>query len=366
VIRTYRSEPLSPAERGRDFGRAHATEVGRAAERYADVFAEAAGGPVDVAALGREAMESIRAWCPASAAEIEGIAAGAGLAVETVAALNARTEVLASVSQPVRGECSTLVSLGKEPASVAAIQTWDWFEQLADNWLVWTIEHPDGRVVHTLTEYGILGKIGVNSSGLGLLLNILHHESDGGPIGVPVHVVARALLDSASDLNQALVLVAGARVSASSALTLVASAGGERTALTAELYPGGPGLVLPDARGVLIHTNHFVARPADIGDRERIVGPDSFFRYEILQRRLAEASSPSVDELLAALHSHLGGGGAVCCHPDPSAPPGSRYATLATVLLHVEEGTLTVREGGPCAEQPATWNPTRETPSLSA
>ncbi len=63
------------------------------------------------------------------------------------------------------------------------------------------IEHPDGQVVRTLTEYGIVGKLGVSRRGLGLLLNILHHEGDGRGIGVPVHVVARRVLDEARDLD---------------------------------------------------------------------------------------------------------------------------------------------------------------------
>ena len=127
------------------------------------------------------------------------------------------------------------------------LQTWDWHDEFADSWLVWTIEHPDGHTVQTLTEYGILGKIGVSSAGLGLNLNILHHGHDGGPIQVPVHVLARSVLDSARDIGQALALIGGTPVSASSALTLTALDAGEPIALTAEVFPGGPRYVLAAA-----------------------------------------------------------------------------------------------------------------------
>lgn len=345
MIPTYISRPALPRARGFDFGAANAEGISATASRYTALFEAAAGQPVELEPLGDRALVAIGSWAPDCAREIEGIAEGAGLPRGIVAALNARTEVLAYLGAQTRGECSTIVSLGEAPAPVVAGQTWDWHEELEGCWLVWTIEHPSGRLVHTLTEYGLLGKLGVNSARLGVLLNILHHRRDGRSIGVPVHVVARRILDEAADLSEAAALATSARVSASSAITLVGSAGGERSAVTAELYPGGPGFVLPDERGVLLHTNHFISEPAAWEDLEPVVGPDSFVRYDVLRRRFA--GSPP-ESLLDALCSHLGGAGALCAHPDPDAPLGARYATLATVLLDVEHGCMTAYRGGPC------------------
>ena len=81
------------------------------------------------------------------AREIEGIADGAGLPVEHVAALNARTEVLALAAAGGRGECSVAVVLDGEREGPVALQTWDWHEELAGSFHVLCIEHPDGRVV---------------------------------------------------------------------------------------------------------------------------------------------------------------------------------------------------------------------------
>jgi isopenicillin-N N-acyltransferase-like protein len=346
MIRSYVSPPATPRERGVDFGVSHAREIATTVGDYGALFAAMAQAPVDLEVHGAEALAVIEEWAPEYAAEIAGIAAGAGVPPGVIAALNARTEILARCAQPGRGECSTVVVLGEPPAPVGAGQTWDWHEELAADWFVWTIEHPDGRRVHTLTEYGILGKIGVNSAGVGLLLNILHHKRDGGRMGVPVHVVARRILDSAADLNQAVAIASGASVSASSAMTLVGTSGGERSAVTVELCPAGPGIVLGDERGVLLHTNHFLSEPAKWEDREPVVGPDSFIRYDVLRRRFARHPASA---LLDAFRSHFGGPGALCAHPDPDAPLGLRYATLATILLDVEQGGMTVYERGPCA-----------------
>ncbi len=373
MIQYYRSGPASPAERGWDFGAAHPAAIAATAEKYARLFAVTAGQPVDLPALGHEALVSIRQFSAASASEIEGIAAGAGLPSETVAALNARTEILAQLAAASRpagaarrwGECSTVVWLGEPGQAPAAVQTWDWHDEFADCWLVWTVEHPDGHVVHTLTEYGILGKIGVTSAGLGLNLNILHSGLDGGPVQAPVHVMARSVLDTARNIGQALALLAAAPVSASSAITLTAVDAGEPVALTAEVFPGGPRYVLPGPDGLLLHTNHFLDPQAAQHEQENQLGPDSYLRLAVLARRVSRRAGDTPDDLVAAMRSHAGGAGALCCHPEPTATLGSRYATLATVSLGVQDGAMTVREGGPCRQDSPWWNTTDSAVTLS-
>jgi isopenicillin-N N-acyltransferase-like protein len=242
-----------------------------------------------------------------------------------------------------------VLGVGEQP--LVSVQTWDWYEQFADSWLLWTIEHPDGRIVRTLTEFGILGKIGVNGDGVGVHMNLLHHARDGARCGVPVHVLARLVLDCARDLNQAATLLSSARVSASAALTLVQQAGDERAALTGELYPGGPEYVVPDESGVLLHTNHFLSARAALGERENVIGPDSYLRRAVLADRLRTMPLRGAEDAAALLASHIGGAGAVCCHPDTESPPGRRYATLATVVLEPRLGTLRVADGPPCGSE---------------
>src|SRR4029078_1297486 len=157
-------------------------------------------------------------FTPTLAQEIAGIAEGAGLPITSIAAINARTEVLAAVGGDAH-ECSTVVRLrdGQAPVSV---QAWDWYAGLADLWLVWEIPHAHGGHTTTVTEYGIGGKIGRKHPGLGIHFNILHHAEDGAKIGVPVHVLARAILDDARDLNQAMNCVSAAACSPLTALHL--------------------------------------------------------------------------------------------------------------------------------------------------
>ena len=232
-----------------------------------------------------------------------------------IAALNARTELLCAG----RGECSTVAVLGSATASgePIGIQTWDWHEELSDSWLHWTIEHPSGHRVETMTEAGQVGKIGVSSAGIALLVNILGHRDDGPPIGVPIHVLNRAVLDNASGSVEALAMLAGAQMSASSAVTLVADDEDGGAICTAELSPAGPGFLTPDERGVLVHTNHFVADPGRSGDTMVIDGPDSVLRLDHARRAMARQREGEIDQdsILDAMRSHRGGAGAICCHP---------------------------------------------------
>lgn len=359
MTRRFTSTASTPHERGLELGKAHAAQVAHTVRSYRSLFDRTAGRAVDIDEPGARALDAVRGWAPELAAEIEGIALGAGLPVEHVAAVNARTEILATLQPAAKGECSAVVLLGDDGQAPVAVQTWDWFSGMAGNWFTWTIPHQDGRVTTTVTEYGIVGKIGVSSSGIGALFTILHHEDDGRRIGVPVHVVARRVLDDARDVNEALMLLASADVSASSSITVVAAGATGKTALTAELHPGGPAWVLPDSDGALVHTNHFLTQPAALKDTEPRTYPDTLVRYDVLRRGLRRhAARPRLDDVLAVMDSHLGGGGAVCCHPvarggaAADAPDAEdtawEYATLATVSLDVPAGQVSVLAGGPC------------------
>lgn len=324
-------------------------DIQRTAGHYTDLMSEIAGRAVDLAEYGPDALEAIAAFSLDAADEIRGIAEGAGEDVLRIAALNARTEVLALLGARFRGECSTVVKLdanGERPP--ISVQTWDWVDIFADDWLFWTIQHPGGTVVHTITEFGVLGKIGVNNRGVGVHFNLLHHDTDGAGIGVPIHVLARSVLDQSAHIGQALDLVGKAVLSASSALTLIGADVDGSSAISAELSPIGPRFVQPDDDGLLIHTNHFLDPVLAAGDLEPRIGPDTWLRHSTLRRRLARRLNLTVADVTEAMSSHHGGGGAVCCHPERGASLPGRWQTLATVSLDVQSGTLAFHEGGPC------------------
>jgi len=348
VTTEYQSLATDPSIRGQDFGQRHAPQIRRVLERYQTLFERVATRPFDLKGLGARALERTAEFSGPLHAEMLGIATGAELAPELIGALNARTEILAMLGAPLRGECSTVVRIDPFSSSALSIQTWDWFSEFSEDWLVWSIPHSDGARTTTVTEFGIVGKIGVNSRGLGVHFNILHHRADGRDIGVPVHVLSRHVLDSTGDLPQALQIIASASVSASSALTLVTAVEGCSAAVSAEVYPGGPGFVFPDATGLLVRTNHFLSALARDEDTEPRAFPDTLVRHDLLTRRFGGRVDLVPSSAADLMNSHLGTTGAICCHPDTSKVATAQYATLATIILDVAAGELQALPGGPC------------------
>lgn len=346
-VRTFTSSVLGPADRGRELGEQHGTEIARTIAAYRRLFAARATRPFEVDEWAERAWATIGELAPTAAAEVAGIAEGARVPVREVAMLNARTELLA-VADPTGGvsECSTVVALPENGAPVA-VQTWDWYDAMAADWLVWTIPKPDGHVVRTVTEYGVLGKIGVSSRGVGVLFNMLHHTDDARAedkgLGFPVHLLSRQILDTARDLDEALDQAFEVSTSASTSLTVVDAAG--RT-VSVELFPGGPGLVQP-RDGLLVRTNHFVSDAGSPGCLASSIGPSSELRRTTLLQAFRERVPESPDQVVAAMDHHAEAGG-VCAHPDPATDPVLRHATLATVVVDVEARKLQVTPGGPC------------------
>ncbi len=344
----FRSTQTDPFARGLEFGAAHALKIKNNIDIYQSMFARFGGTAHANFKAGHDCLAVTAQFAPALHQEMLGMAEGAGVEAAVIGMLNARTEILAMLKAGTKGECSAIsyVPSGTEPP--LAIQTWDWFFGLRDGWLVWEIPLADGSVTKTMTEYGIVGKAGLNSRGLGLLFTILHHTRDGQKIGVPVHVAARWVLDTAPNIARAAQMLAAADVSASSSVNLVSYEDGVASALTVELFPGGPGFVLPDDRGFIVHTNHFLAQAAIPHDTEPKLNPDTLLRRAYLKRKLWALTPVSEENILAIMANHSGGEGAVCCHHDPKSGPEEQYETLATIVLDVKAGDLKVKRGGPC------------------
>lgn len=348
TVRRFTSSVLAPYERGLEFGRHHPTEVATTLASYRALFGVLATEPLDVEAWGDRARRRIQQYAPVLAEEIRGIADGAGQPISEVAALNARTELLAIADPTGVDECSTVVVLSRGDAPVA-LQTWDWYDAMSGGWLHWTIPHPDGRVVETVTEYGVVGKIGVNSHGVGVLFNMLHNEADArDDVGFPVHVLSRHILDTAENLDVALEIAQSAPISASTSLTVVEGRPDGGRSVSIELFPGGPGVVEPDSSGLLVRTNHFLSESGSRGCLAATIGPGTRIRRDSLLQSLAEGKPREVDDILAACVTHAEVGG-ICAHPDESMAPLLRHATLATVVVDAAKHRLDVSARGPCA-----------------
>ena len=223
--------------------------------------------PATVRSIGEASLGALEAWSPSLALEVVATAEAAGLPLWQLAALNARTEILAVMPTPPEGECSTAVFAPPGANAPRTIQTWDWHDALVPHGMMLQLTGSAGLGVKLFTEFGMLGKIGVNSAGLGLHFNILHHASDDDSAGVPVHAIARRLLEEARSVDDAIALARSARVSASTVLTVFSRHDASPRAASIELSRHATAVVLPREDGWITHTNHFLAPELVPGER---------------------------------------------------------------------------------------------------
>ncbi|MGX2992755.1 C45 family autoproteolytic acyltransferase/hydrolase [Streptomyces sp. JNUCC 64] len=350
----FASEEPDPTRRGHAFGREHGPRVRAAVAAYRELFTAVGVAPDALAAHGDEAAGEIARWAPELFAELAGTAAGAGLPVRELALVNARTEVLATVGATAEGECSTAVHLGV-PGAPHTIQTWDWHDEMAGaRTLTRYRPGPSGPLVRTFTEAGVLAKIGVNGAGLALHFNILSHREDGEGIGVPVHVVARRILDLATTVGEAVDIARSARVTASTVFTVVTHDGRQGDAASVEVCPAGVAVVRPDPDGFLAHTNHFLDPVLALGENTP-AGASTHPRLARLSAHRALLAEPDPERWVELLRAHESDGAPVCCHPQEGLPFHQRWRTLLTVSADVGGGRLRVHPGGPCTATRDGW-----------
>ena len=342
---------LDAVERGRTFGLRWRDQVRATADGYAELFAALGATTEQVRTWSEQALARTTAWAPDLADEIAAIAVGAGLRPWQVAAVNARTEILAALRAGGEGECSTAVTVPGRGLPPRTVQTWDWHDRLRDAPVLWSYEPRPGHRVRTFTEFGVLAKIGVNNAGLGIHFNILRHASDHADIGVPVHLVARRILDEATSVDEALEIASSARTSASTVITIVTF----DEAAAIEICPDGVAVVPTGDDGVLLHSNHFLDSALAEGERLGTERPGTYARLKHLEDRVDGLRAPDPTARARAMLSHGPDAAAVCAHPDPAEQFHLRMETVATIALDLAAARLLVHRGGPCQVDASTW-----------
>lgn len=345
-IHTFTTATQEPYLRGREIGECWSDEITRTVSLYHNFFPCLGIDPQQVRSIGAASLAALEDWYPDLASEMRGLADGARLPLWQLASLNARTEILAVASASIEGECSTAVYAPGGKRAPRTIQTWDWHDSLVPDGLILQLATQQGMGVKLFTEFGMLGKIGVNSAGLGLHFNILHHESDNDSAGVPVHAIARRLLEEATCITGAIELARSARVGASTVLTVFSSRDEFPRAASIELSPSGIGVVLPMDNGWLLHTNHFL--DAGLNKGGRIAHQSTTYaRLDHLDNVMSDMAVDDVRARARAMCGPAGDQAPICFHPDMSLPDTERWETLLTISIDTENCMLEYAEGNP-------------------
>jgi isopenicillin-N N-acyltransferase-like protein len=340
-------------ERGRIHGAAARARVERSIATYAGLFAYCG---IDW----REAQERGAAYRDAIAGldaelleEIIGIAEGSGRAMNEILALNARTEILPPSHPTERnprwralvdanrasgipdwGECTAIAVPPAASATGGTLmaQNWDWIGAQREALVVLRIGETNGSSCMTLTEAGMLAKIGLNDRGLGVCLNILRSKTDGSRPGVPVHPLLRALL-KCGDLEEAIALAGRLSFGASSNV-LCADAGGGAANL--EFSPLGLQAMRGDG-SVLCHTNHFLSPGGGPGEAALAPSLSSGPRLARARTLVAARHTIGVADLKRMLRDESEGYLSICRRPDPALEAEVRLESVASVIMELGE-----------------------------
>ncbi|KIY00159.1 uncharacterized protein Z520_03844 [Fonsecaea multimorphosa CBS 102226] len=268
-----------------------------------------------------------------------------------VVALNVRTEIAFGLFSD---GCTSLSWKTGRHAFLA--QNWDWMQAQKENLIQINIFQPDLPTIKMITEAGIIGKIGLNSCGVGVCLNAIRA---GGMDSkrIPVHLGLRMALEQKSALDAVAVLEA--RGMASSAHLLIADA---MSATGLEVTSSTIARIRPDEDGRIVHTNHLLREHPGVNEPKWL--PDSEFRLQRIQTLISGLQNrsrgvhdeedndndrvevPTWGDIAALFEDQENWPAAICRSPDKDS--GSLSATLFNIVMDLKARRAVVRVGRPC------------------
>lgn len=333
----------SAFERGRMHGELARERIERSLANYTRLFAHCGIEWKEAQRRAQAYRDPIGALDAALLEEMEGIAAGSGRAPAEILSLNARTELLPAsfLGKPAggAGECT---AIAVQPAASAIgttllAQNWDWLGAQRDALILLRAAESEQPAFLTLTEAGMLAKIGMNMLGFGMCLNILRSVEDGKRAGIPVHVLLRALLRVGS-VDDAVAFAS--RLSfGSSSNVLCADVKGEAASL--EVSPLGV-RVLRGEGGTLCHTNHFIAAGTHGWQLELADNLSTAPRLDRARTLAAALAEHGIEDVKRLLRDESQGFLSICRHPDASLVEEARIETVASVVMDLAHAMVHV------------------------
>jgi isopenicillin-N N-acyltransferase-like protein len=327
-------------ERGRQYGELAKEAIHQNIRAYLDLIEFHSGLARDtILEAANQFGPPVQTHAPDLFLEMRGIADGAACDLTEILLINARSELMSMTD-----ECTSVAATsgGTRREMVLLAQNWDWYTSVEPEPILLQIRQPDRPEILTLAEAGQVGKIGMNSAGLGVSLDFLEHFDRGQ--GVPVHVILRQML-GCSALGEA-IRAALSVPRAGAANILIGHAAGE--ILDLELTATDADFIYGDG-GWLVHTNHFESPRLREGDRGIRTSMSTLARAARARRLVAaQRGGISLDTTRAVLTDHAYGSYAICRHPDPTEPPLQQTATRASAIMDLTARKLYLALGQPC------------------
>ena len=214
-------------------------------------------------------------------------------------------------------------------------QNWDWQHEQKQNLIRLRIKRTSDPCIDMITEAGIIGKIGLNSAGVGVCLNAIRARGIDME-KLPVHLALRACLDCDS-WGHALGTLQRAGV-ASACHILVADASG---GIGLECSDQDIVMLLMSDEGLLTHTNHFVETHPGVVDSMQL--KDSPGRLDRIND-LVKSTQPDINQIAKLLEDEEDFPTSIC----RERTEDSTVATLFSIVMDLGKTRAEVKLGRPC------------------
>ncbi len=309
-------------------------------------------------------LEVIRETNHSYAQSMKGVAEASETELLEITALNVRYELMYSQFSKIglkpvakTDGCTAFAALPTASKNHHLImgQNWDWIPRVEGLFL--KVRNQQGPDVLCFTEAGVVGgKIGLNSEGLGLMINgIVSSKDDWSRLKKPFHVRCWEALHSKTLEHASGAITDGERSCSANFLLGQQRSEGDGKVVDIESAPEATCRLDPSG-GAIAHTNHF-SNPRLLGvdqvlDDERM---STLHRYERIQQLLdgKVRGNRRLDIRLAQsmLRDHDGNPESVCRHSNPGFPEDERYETVVSVVMDLYAKRLWATMGNPCGQE---------------
>lgn len=350
----------------RQIGLKHGKEATQAIEHNLDVYFQRFKQETELSredALSRASkyLDVIQNQNPAYAAAMKGVAEGSGTDLVEIAALNVRYELMYSQFSKIglkpvpRTYGCTAFAIMPESSQTGHLlmgQNWDWIPQVEGLFLkIRSLEGPD---VLCFTEAGVVGgKIGLNSEGLGLMINgLVSDRDDWSRLGKPFHVRCWEILKSRTLRQASTVVSEGKRSCSANFLLGQHLKTGEGAVVDMESAPEATCELAP-VNGAIGHTNHF-SDPQKLGvqqvlDEERKSTLQRYGRIQqLLDEKVRKGGKINFSVAQSMLRDHKGRPESICRHPNRGLPKDERYKTVVSIVMDLHDRRIWATIGSPC------------------
>lgn len=266
------------------------------------------------------------------ATEIEEIARGAEVDPLWIYAINARSEIMSNM-ETGSTECTALYF--QETGILG--QNWDWAKDFEDLAVIMKITFENGHTILQVTEPGMIGKIGFNNKGLGVLLNFLHTPK---PLkGFPIHLILRSILEQPS-LKHAIEFVKKLDIGCSGNI-MIGNSNGEYQDIE---FGGDRYYLLENTDKCFMHTNHFVQNSdLNVGVEEL---QSSFSRYNKASSIISTLTDQSIETMKEIL-ADKSDVELPICRPYIQGKTMQDVGTVCTIIMDLKNLEMNITKGAP-------------------